>query len=752
MSAAPFNDNQITRNPLMVINAMFRKIPRTLWLILLALLAMPLDVGAQNSQTPSELLVNYFETVEGEESLRLDLYFTVLDENGKVIPDASVDSADILVDGERTAATVIKPTTPLLIAITLDASGSMAEQAEDMRQAAIEAVQNAPDEAQFAIIKFNEEITPAPFTSNKDQAIATISALNIDNKGTCLYDAAYRSVELVNEAAGSVPVARRAVILFTDGRDERTAGQGDTCSTRTFEEVVELASRRASPVPIHTIGLGNVDPRLPEMSTLTGWLNTSGAEGDLRTAFRDIMDGLRGQLLASAELFPRSGQKSATIEANMRDNILLTESIIFNVSRDYDPPAQPITIQRTNLTYREDSNSFAFDVTVDDDAAQVVAYQLIVVGEDGTQVADYEFSGTPPFIFSADGLTAGADFTIEVYALNEDGILLETERGDALLSEAEFTYLPPATPVPPTPTPPPTPSITVRPIDINVTERTMTIVSVLENPEQVANFEVEVVAADTGDLVDSFSADSATLQNFNYPLTDLADGKYTVIVNAFDQSGAIIASSEQAITYNAPTPPGFWQRVTTGFQTNPLIPIAIVGLIVLLIGFFMLRALLERRNTGTPFLQGEGLRSGGASALPVNQTIDLDASTVQEAVKSAGGQTLLDPRTGGAMPKLTLRVPKTMDQSKLGQEFSVSHYPFTIGREGCDLSFSNDPHMSRRHAEITFRDGNFYITDLNSSNGIYIGENRIPPQVPMPLPPAREVGLGKSTRIIVMRG
>ena len=44
--------------------------------------------------------------------------------------------------------------------------------------------------------------------------------------GTCLYDAAYQAVEM----ASTTPPGRRAVVLFTDGKDETASGE--QCSFR----------------------------------------------------------------------------------------------------------------------------------------------------------------------------------------------------------------------------------------------------------------------------------------------------------------------------------------------------------------------------------------------------------------------------------------------------------------------------------------------------------------------------------------
>ncbi len=51
--------------------------------------------------------------------------------------------------------------------------------------------------------------------------------------------------------------------------------------------------------------------------------------------------------------------------------------------------------------------------------------------------------------------------------------------------------------------------------------------------------------------------------------------------------------------------------------------------------------------------------------------------------------------------------------------------PFRIGRvEECEIRIEND-YVSRIHAEVVFEDGAWWVRDLNSSNGIFVGGQRV---------------------------
>ena len=57
--------------------------------------------------------------------------------------------------------------------------------------------------------------------------------------------------------------------------------------------------------------------------------------------------------------------------------------------------------------------------------------------------------------------------------------------------------------------------------------------------------------------------------------------------------------------------------------------------------------------------------------------------------------------------------------------FSFSHR-FHIGRdESCDVQILDDPSVSRRHIEVTFHDGSWWLQDVGSTNGTYIEDKKI---------------------------
>jgi hypothetical protein len=323
---------------------------------------------------------------------------------------------------------------------------------------------------------------------------------------------------------------------------------------------------------------------------------------------------------------------------------------------------------------------------------------------------------------------------IEIYAFDLDGNLLRTDRGEAILEEVRFDYRPPQEAEAEAPV------VILRPISINYETLEMDLSVQVDNPDELSGFEVIVTNNETDELVETFAVDFASDPDTTISLANYTEGKYKVVVNGLNETGLPVTSSEQEITIDLPDPPGLIARLLTGFVANLWIPIAIIAVIGLVIGWMMLRSILEKRNTGTPFLQGKGIKGTSTPDLPVDRTM-LDMPAV------SAGQTIIQPRQG-SKTALTLRVKASGDTSKIGQLVIVSKSPFTIGRDQCDLTLK-DPHISRRHAEIVMQGNVHQIVDLGSSNGVFIDGQQIPPNIPTPIKSNSQIGIGQSSQLVV---
>lgn len=80
--------------------------------------------------------------------------------------------------------------------------------------------------------------------------------------------------------------------------------------------------------------------------------------------------------------------------------------------------------------------------------------------------------------------------------------------------------------------------------------------------------------------------------------------------------------------------------------------------------------------------------------------------------------------------------------ARVGERIEMIAFPFVIGRLLTSLSAENE--VSRKHAEITYdaRKNSYAVTDLQSTNGVSINGQKIPPNVPHVITSGARIGLG----------
>ncbi len=69
-------------------------------------------------------------------------------------------------------------------------------------------------------------------------------------------------------------------------------------------------------------------------------------------------------------------------------------------------------------------------------------------------------------------------------------------------------------------------------------------------------------------------------------------------------------------------------------------------------------------------------------------------------------------------------------------------YPYTIGRAPDNQLLVNDPKVSSHHAQIRPEGEGYEIVDLGSSNGTFVNEQRLVPNMPRLLQTGDQVRIG----------
>lgn len=230
--------------------ARLRTVLRGTLLLLLFLLLLP----STQAQVAVQVAVR---DIEVDRFPLVTAYVTAADENGRPIPNLPPSEFVLREDGRPISSfdvQTVERYQPLYVVLALDTSGSMgirnATPLRDAKKAALTLFDTLRPDDQVALLTFAQKVTlTLDFTTDRSLLEATITATRSLPPGegeTLLYDAAFEAIRKASEG----PVGNRLVILLSDGRD--------TASTLTLEDVLQEAKDKA--VPVFTVAIDRGRP------------------------------------------------------------------------------------------------------------------------------------------------------------------------------------------------------------------------------------------------------------------------------------------------------------------------------------------------------------------------------------------------------------------------------------------------------------------------------------------------------------
>lgn len=394
--------------------------------------------------------------------------------------------------------------------------------------------------------------------------------------------------------------------------------------------------------------------------------------------------------------------------------------------REFVHGPDPSGVEITGLLFSLDREREVLTIAAETVAGDKIAAYRVVLKDEGTNVAVLTaqfpaIDGPVLPVFLADA-PEGA-YVVAVQALDGAGAVLAA-------SEDDFAYSHPR---------PELGELRFRFDDIATT---LVVDYQIASGDRVGAYRLTLVDPVSNEIVTVHTEEAGMAPPLDLPLGTLPGGEYDVTVEALGEDAQVLASASGKTAYTPPPPPGFLAVAMEGLRANPWIPIAMGGVAVGVTGALLLRAWLENRVTGTPVLQHEGVRASRSEPLPINRTV-----VAKTALQASHGWAA--PGGTAQPPHLVLILEAYPDEGRVGEEIRVSRFPYAIGRGDCDLSLSDDPGVSRHHAELRFSQRGLYIIDLLSANGTYVDGVRIAAETPHGLDPGKpaEIQLGQRTRL-----
>lgn len=755
------------------------------WPLIVFVLLGVLQVSAQSD---ARMTVNYAEVAaESAASQTVNIFFTLFNAQDKAIPNPGQMTAQLVLNGQPyDAASVGKPATPFYIVLVLDTSNSMKSNAPKLREAALAAVNGAPDGTNIAILRFSHQIPPlSGFTTDKGLLNNTIGALTNDQfaGGTCLYDAASAAVDALKIA----PAGRRAVILFTDGVDEDQFGN-KPCSQATEESVIKNAQESQN-TPIYTIGLtGSAETdftTLKAISDRSGGLASAGNVNELALVFQEVINTLASQQQATFNtICLPNGSYSGAVTIKISQPSTNASGVVGNINLTTDcflPTATPTATETPNPTATKTpipltlglvlnldvaKNAMVFEVNREGDGD--IGFYEITIKDKSTGILLPQPYGRRRFTPEQAAETISTsliDIPAETWIVCVRALAADekTPISQEFCQETKppRTPTPTASPVPtstatatPLPTATETPTLTPTPPPTATPTLAAAIPEIRFNPGtqefeiqlNIANFKLDDITSytvrieDANKLVVRRVEQSGTLEN---PLKvraiddrtgqELAEGQYNIVVelNVSGQPTTFEAVKEiKKPAPPTPTPmPGLVDQIGGAIRESPVVA-GIFGIVVL--ALFVLLFLLLRRGRGNRFNyepdyvkpQKPSPKKGGTVAQP-------DQKGSSEVVD--GGTQIEIPiestfRDKGGSLKI---IQSATDPIGRTWNFTSSEMPYRIGRGGTgDFPVKldvKDPGVSAVHATLQFANGQYWIIDEGSTNGTFINGDRLKP-------------------------
>jgi VWFA-related protein len=288
--------------------------------LLVTVIALAMQTKAL-AQSAMDLVAHYVEVLPGADgiSYTVRVYLSALDSSGNPLGELTAEGLTIAEDGQKVEVQSLNPIAeePINLVLVIDTSGSMfGASITDAKAASANFVTTwmTPND-QAAVLTFDDNIrTQINFTNDKKTITDGISRIEAKREaGSCLYDAAYAAVQ----AVATLRQGSRAVILFTDGRDETL--KHALCSVHSPDELIQFASEGETRTPIYTLGLGVTSDRetLKRISDQTGGLHLyASSSSQLANVFQDLAQRLRSQYILTYQSISLPGSHMLTVSMN----------------------------------------------------------------------------------------------------------------------------------------------------------------------------------------------------------------------------------------------------------------------------------------------------------------------------------------------------------------------------------------------------------------------------------------------------
>ena len=181
-----------------------------------------------SAQEPQQTFRSSVETVP--------IYATVVDANGRLVPDLNREDFEVLDNGKPAAITIFdKEVQPIAVVVAVDTSGSMTLVLDFVKIAAETFVLRLLPADRALISTFADKVrfSSQSFTPNRDDLVRYLRNDVQYGNGTALWDALYQSTAMLQKET-----IRKVVLVLSDGENTSSDVDGEAVLSRAQDDNV----------------------------------------------------------------------------------------------------------------------------------------------------------------------------------------------------------------------------------------------------------------------------------------------------------------------------------------------------------------------------------------------------------------------------------------------------------------------------------------------------------------------------------
>lgn len=267
---------------------------------------------------------------------KIKLYVSVRNINNRAI--TGLDESNLLLyeDGYRVNYVRVKDLSEtddlLYLVFAIDSSKSITQELlNQLKNSAGMILNSSRSSDRIAIYRFNDTVELMnSFTTNREELISNITKVERHGTKTLLYNAIYDSIELLSR----VDVTRKAIIVFTDGKDEE--------SSISIDDVISFA--RETHIPVYFICLKPMEriKLLSRIAKLTGGRLFIPKNGDVSGVYKSILSMIKNQYIIDYQSMLKPDGKEHKLEVRLKyDSIRDREQRDISVKKRLEPAYFP---------------------------------------------------------------------------------------------------------------------------------------------------------------------------------------------------------------------------------------------------------------------------------------------------------------------------------------------------------------------------------------------------------------------------